>query len=421
MTKNLALQIPSYLCGDGYAMVDAEPFGREQEREYVEVMMAVRNEVNSVKLCAGECPSCGKKIYASLLELISKKLCKSCDEPVQFKISKSNQKLVARYENERHTFALLFSHIVQKAAGIHLSQCQSGMGFDDLCQVGFVGLMNVVDKWPPFLGAEDKNFRILTSMQRSVSNAIRRFLDDNGRTIKLPTYKIEQTAVRIRAENVIYGKRGKNGDCKEKQCKACENCQNLHSKACRRNKPTKFELAIQEMIKEVYEVGGTDIEQKAEMSALLYENLDNRSLADFATETGRYKEVAKVVNLEVETVLSIINPTVSIDVPLNDGTETVADMVEGEEYDFEHSVYTRIVLEEALDCLTADNHKRGMKNPERSANILRDSYFNNLSIREIAQKNGFSTERANELIKKSRNRLQGCKTAMNILQHKLIG
>ena len=160
---------------------------------------------------------------------------------------------------------------------------------------------------------------------------------------------------------------------------------------------------------------------RSEMSALLYENLDNKSLRDFAVETGRYKEVAKVVNLEVETVLSIINPTVSIDVPLNDGTETVADMVEDEEYDFEHSAYMRIVLEEALDCLTADNRKRGIKNPERSANILRDSYFNDLSVREIAQKNGFSPTRATELVKKSRNRLQGCSAAMSILRHKLIG
>ena len=85
-------------------------------------------------------------------------------------------------------------------------------------------------------------------------------------------------------------------------------------------------------------------------------------------------------------------------------------MIPHEDYDSNHQVFLRNSLEEALDQITP-----------RNASIIRDSYFGGLSIREIANKYGFSTMRASELIKKSVGQIKSNSIAMNMLTHKVIG
>lgn len=393
-------QIPDYV------MPDAPPFGQKEEKQYVDQMKSVRDKLQ--KTVWGECPNCKAKKMDSLFEFVSKKQCNKCGEFVEFSFANKHIKDINNYKNERHQFVLRYSFIVQKIASMHCKQCQHGMGYDDLCQAGFAAILNAVDKWPPFLGKADKGARILTSIQVAVHNAICRFLDDYNRKIKVPSYKIEQIAVRLKADTILYGKlqKASKGGCQEKKCLKC---QNMYTKECRRKKPGQFELSVRDFVAKIFEIKN-DEEHKDELAKAIL-SIDGKSLRDIALETGRYRDLAEAVNLDVSSIISIIEPVGSIDVPLNNEDEgTIGDMIESEKYDSEHQVFLRESLEEALDQIVP-----------RNANILRDHFFGNMSIREIVEKYKFSAMRASDLITKSINQIQRSKPAMDILIHKIVG
>lgn len=404
--ENLALNVSGHLVGDHYIMPDAPPFGEKDEKQYIAQMKLVRNKLE--KIVWGECPNCKAKAMDSLFAFASKRQCGKCGELVEFAFANKYNKDVNDYRNERHKFVLRYAFVAQKIASMHCKQCQHGMGYDDLCQAGFAAILNAVDKWPPFLGKPDKGARILTSIQVAVHNAVCRFLDDHNRRIKVPSYKIEQIAVRLKADAILYGKLQKTtkDGCQEKKC--CK-CQNMYAKGCRRKKPGQFELGVQDFIAKVFDIKNDEEHRSELIEAIL--SVDGKSLRDIALETGRYRDLAEAVNLDVSSIISIIEPVGSIDVPLNDDNEgTVGDMIQSREYDSNHQVFLRESIEEALDQIVP-----------RNASILRDHFFGDMSIREIAEKYGFSAMRASDLINKSINQIQRNEAAMNILLHKIVG
>jgi len=267
------------------------------------------------------------------------------------------------------------------------------MGFDDLFNVGFAAILHSIDKWPPFLGATDKGYRFLTTAKTAVHNAICRFLDDNNRPVKIPAFKIEQISVKLKAANLLYGKKKQVSKCR---CANCP-CDKLHTDGCGRKKPGVHEQDILTFLR------------KAELTV---EDVDGKkSLGDLAVDTNDYKSIAEIVNLDVSSFISIIQPTSSIDVPMGDESDdTIADTVIAESYDSDKQAFTREIIEKALTYI-----------PERNANIIRDHYFKGFSIQEIAYQNKYSVTRANQMIKKSVNRIMASGAAMNILGHILMG
>ena len=421
--------IPEHLIGEFYNMPDAPPFGVKEEKDLIDQIKEARDAVLSLlphqvgdKITVEDEVKGEKKKFTAVLggviigqgsevniytyiyryeveaEKNGKKVKETREHKITKKLAKTRKtkqyaKVLAKYENERHKFALRYSFAVNKISSNLCNQCHCGMGYDDLCQVGFAGIMNAIDKWPPFLGVKDKGARLLTSVRKTVHNATCRFLDDHNRRIKVPSYKIDQITVRLKSEDIYKGKKGKNN---------------------KRKKPGKFELGIQAMAKEL-ELEPADI--------------DGKSLKEIAIETSRYRVVAKAACLDIASFISIIMGTAtSIDMPLNEDCEdSVADMIPYEEYDSEHAAFQRDSLEEALDQLTIDNRRQGMKNPERSAQVIRDHFFGGMSIREISEKykkedgSSISPMRASDLIEKSINRIRNCEAAINILTHKVVG
>lgn len=340
--------IPRHLCGDGFEMPDAPPLSPEEEKELVKKMIEIRSKAfDPIN------PKTGKEYTPQ-----------------------TKARHVARYENMKHFLIVRYSFVVQKEAANMCNQCQKGMGYDDLCSVGWSAISNVIDSWPPFLGKKDKGYRLLTSMRIAVKNAICRFLDTNSRTIQIPSHRHEQLVVRLKADNIKYGKRSKNG---------------------KRKGQGPFEKAVVNMLNDL----DMDID-----------SVDGKSLADIAIETGEYRAVADVVGLDVDVVIAIIDPTTSIDTPVDDGDgeETVGGMLEFEEQDSEFYSYRREVIEEALDHIA-----------ERNAQILRDHWFAQMSIGEIAEKYGFTKVRAGQLLHRSIRQILSNRVSVNILNHKLLG
>jgi len=431
MTKKLSIEVPKHLIGEGYEMMDAPPFGPEEEKGYVEDLRQAREGViaflpreigdtikdgdieGTITGVIINRPKSDQYTYVYSYTVEEKKKVKTktgqVSEALQpERMDREYAKAMAHYQNERHQFILRYSFAVRKIAGEHYKQCHCGMGFDDLSNTGFMAIANVADKWPPFLGAKDAGKRILATINAAIRNAVRRFLDDNNRKIKVPSYKLEQVTVRLKADNILYGKRkpAKKNMCDKKTCKKCKD---LHGKACRRSKPGKFELSIQDLLINIYDIEGTKEEQWPQLVKAAMD-IDNKSLRDFANQTGRYREVAEAASLDIGSVISMFENTASIDTPTEDGEGTIADIITQEEHDSSHSVRSRRFLEEAIDQI-----------PKRNGDILRDRFFNEMSTGEIAEKYGFSVVRASELIKKSVNQIRGNAVAMNILVHRIVG
>lgn len=445
MPKDLTAGIPKHLIGEHYVMPDAPPFGADKENEYIarlkkareavisflpfsigqkihfenkdnEIVVAQEGGIESTITGIIVGPNKNHVNHFSYVLSYKEKTEKKTEIlvmalPQEIQMDRGYAKAMATYENERHSFVTKYAFVAQKTASEYYKQCHRGMGFDDLCQAGFAAILNVADRWPPFLGSKDTGTRILTSIKTSVRNAMMRCLDDFNRTVKTPSYKIEQVTVCLKADNILLGKRKKKEEhnCQENQCKGCS-CANLYSKGCRRSKPGQFEIAIQNLLKSVYDIKGTKEEQRKLLEDAAME-IDGKSLRDFAIETGRYHEVAEVVNLDIGSVISMTESTISIDMPVDSsGEDTIADMISQEEYDGDYRIFQRKSLEEALEYIAP-----------RNAEIIRDHYFGQMSIREIAKKYGFSTVRANDLLKRSINQIKSSNEAMNILIHKVVG
>jgi RNA polymerase sigma factor (sigma-70 family) len=390
--SDLLGNIPNHLYGDGFEVPNAPAFGGEIEKTMVMKLKDLRD--SAVNPATGYL--WGRDEHGV----------KSTDKKYWGK-KKINSKHIAAYENARHDFAVKYSFVPYKIARQLSRQCHRGMGFDDLFNTGAAAIMNVIDKWPPFLGEvitdkagnrkmkDDKGHRFLTSVRRAVHNAMCRFLDDFGRPIRVPPHMIEHLTVHFKIDDILYGKLKKKTVklcCEGKDCA----CSKLHKAQCRRNKPGKYEHAIQKLA----ETLGIDIQE-----------FDGKSLRDIAIETSEYRAVAEVVNIDVMAIISIVDATASLDTPVGmDGEETVGDMLP-----LSHECRMRLIkfretLEEAMD-----------KIPERNAHILRDYFWEGMSIRDIATKYGFSNVRANQMKNKSINQILSSSEAMNILNHKIGG
>jgi len=113
----------------------------------------------------------------------------------QLKLSMDNSELseeerkVARYKylEFRAHFAEHFYYLINKEASRLCRQCRKGLEFGDLFQSGVCGLMRAID---------NHDFRSSSRFSTYAMYAIRtemyRTLDNNNRTIRIPTYKIEK-------------------------------------------------------------------------------------------------------------------------------------------------------------------------------------------------------------------------------------
>jgi RNA polymerase sigma factor (sigma-70 family) len=279
---------------------------------------------------------------------------------------------VAAYENALHELALKYSFVAKKVASEYCKQCQFGMSFGDLVAESFMGIIAAIEKWPPFHGEKDKGYRMLSLVQRAAKNAVFRFIDKYNRRIRIPSYKIEKLTVRINADDVLNGKKVKGG---------------------KRKDVTAHDRAIKEHIESI---------------GLSVNDVDNKSLRDIALETGNYQVVADILKCDVAEIVSIITPSTSLDLAINDDQDTMADLIPAD--DNGNDCSRRRALEDALEYI-----------PNKHKTVLVDHYFNQMSIQDIANKNGYTKTRATQMLKKAVSHIRSSETAMNILNHMVVG
>lgn len=348
--------MPNFVLFNEFEIPDCPGFGPKEERKLVERMKEIRSKVFDQ--------------YGNKLENV---------DPEDWR----------RYGEERQQLALKYSFVILKVAHECYNQCRCGMELGDLFNSGMIAVLNAIDKWPPFLGKVDKGIRLLTSIQTAVQNAIYRFLDDNNRTIKIPAFRNEQLNVKLKINNLLYGNKKSERVCQNERCP----CAKLHSEECNRNKPGIFEHNVMNLLNEL-NINLDDVD-------------DKKSLADIAVETGRYSDVAKVVHLDVQSLIRIIRQPISTSISIGpDKEDTIADLIPARECE-ENKL--REVIEEVLKHV-----------PQRNAEIIKDRFLERFSNREIARKYGFSVTRATQMIKKSINQIKNNPKAMEILVNKVI-
>jgi RNA polymerase sigma factor (sigma-70 family) len=328
MGTNFTSGIPKHLVGDGFIVPNAPPFGAKEERIYIEEIKRLRQ--------------------------------KAFDKDGNKWEDNDHADDVAEYENARHELAVKYSFAALEIAKKSSYQCHRGMGFDDLFDIGFGAILNTIDKWPPFIDGTDKGFRLLTSIKKSINNAIYRFLDENNRPIRIPSYKLEQITIKFK-ENEL------------------------------KNPKKQFHKDVVDII----------IDFGFEINDYI-----GRSLKDMINETGQYAEIAYILNLDVPTLISIVEPTSSIDIKIDDEDNTIADLITQKPNS--SNIHLREILEDVLDEI-----------PKKNATMIRDYFFNNMSMSEIASKNGYSKVRASQMINKSINKITLSKSAMNMVHHRI--
>jgi len=104
-------------------------------------------------------------------------------------------KALADYEEVQKQFVVRLEYVVVKLAKRYSSQCRGIVTFGDLMQEGKIGLMRALDRHDFRKGS-----RFSTYATKVIENDIRKALDDNNRTIKLPTGKIEDMFMRHRIQ-----------------------------------------------------------------------------------------------------------------------------------------------------------------------------------------------------------------------------
>jgi RNA polymerase sigma-B factor len=76
--------------------------------------------------------------------------------------------------------------------------------YDDLFQVGCIGLINAIDRFRPELGDELAAFAV-----PNVAGEMRRYLRDRGRSVRLPRRVLELRAAAVRAQNDLTARLGR--------------------------------------------------------------------------------------------------------------------------------------------------------------------------------------------------------------------
>lgn len=143
-----------------------------------------------------------------------------------------------------------------------------------------------------------------------------------------------------------------------------------------------------------------------------YSDVDGRSVRDIAGHTGKAREIAKIFDIDVNSFVAMIESTSSIDSINEEDGDGMAQFISNPKNDIcsEDRANMRDTIEEALRHI-----------PQRNAEIVRDHFFNNLSMNEIAKKYGFTKTRASHLVSKGIGQIKSNSISLNILVHKIIG
>jgi RNA polymerase sigma factor (sigma-70 family) len=370
--------IPSHLVGHGFDLPDSPSIGKIQED-------ALSLELEEARKLA-------------------------LDENNQFLQGPKHAQNVANYINIRDAFIKKFIFIPTKHAREHMRQCQKGMGFDDIFSVACQALIQAVDNHD-----FRKNTRFYSYAVKAVRNAIERFLDENGRSIRVPTHVISSVFVKVKDTTL--------------------------------QKNPKLRKLLADL-------------------GLGSKDLIGKSLKEFAKKHCCIEQVAEAVNLDLDTMISIVEPTVSID--SNEDEETgIEQFLKNDKYVGNHHKHNMILaaiakahsgtsyfaefrnaihrikmfhsqVEKNLNWtidLTDYLKKASTKIIERIADksgdltfnvkrtietdrmlmIVRDYYIGGMSHNEISNKYGFTKQRAKQMIDKGLKTLQTHKSARKYL------
>lgn len=264
-----------------------------------------------------------------------------------------------RFCEIRDDFIEAFSYIPYKYACRFRSQCHNGLGVDDLAQTGFMALSKAVDR---------NDFRTTsrwsTFADKVVKKAIFRFLDDNSRTIRVPSEKTEALFVRVDKKDCVPGSKG-------------------HDKVMyRRLRGLAVALECQIM------------------------DFCGHTFASIATTKNASKEVAEAIGLDVATINSVIKQPVSISSG-DDEASIINDLIYSEQICDETR---RDIIEKALSYI----------NPN-AAQVIRRTFFESASLNEIAEQNDYTRMRAKAMLRKGVKQLQEIPEARDLLEGVLDG
>lgn len=114
------------------------------------------------------------------------------------------------------------------------------------------------------------------------------------------------------------------------------------------------------------------------------------------------EELSTISNLDTQTILSITEPTISIDTPINENEAILHTLICVERED--GTSRRREYLVKAIECLDG-----------RCKDVLIDHFINGMALNEISKKNGWCKQRSRNLINSGINRLKKNKDAMEYL------
>lgn len=130
-----------------------------------------------------------------------------------------------------------------------------------------------------------------------------------------------------------------------------------------------------------------------------------KCVSNYEKEKGRTpneKEIAKMMHVTVEKVRELqgcSQPLASLDIPIGEegGDSTLCEFIEGNE-NVENETVDKIIDKDTKNILMEliEAHTS-----EREQHILNDYYFNNKTVKQIAEEENVCTQRIHEIIKKS--------------------
>lgn len=104
----------------------------------------------------------------------------------------------------------LINHNLRLVVSIALKYTKRGMSIEDLVQEGIIGLMIAVDKFNPNVGTKLSTFATYW-----IKQTINRAIENNGKTIRIPSYLHDKIRSLKKAENHLRGVLGREPNYKE--------------------------------------------------------------------------------------------------------------------------------------------------------------------------------------------------------------
>lgn len=327
-------------------------------------------------------------------------------------INKDDPQTVLNYSRMREEFAIRFMFLVFKVAKSEYIKRQLHRGIDaaDIAQVGSEALLKAIDNHK-FLETN----RFTTYAEQVIRTQVYKFLDENSRTIRVPSRVVEEIFIK----NTRHNETPWSTECAEYLAeqgfevnggKAIIQYPDSVSHfivlvndagGARQNSRKTNEPCIH-IIKSIY---GTDGEyHPVGVSDSIPHDTSNLGLIaaveKFATDNSNS-------GLSFEEVESIKNPTVSIHGSDDEDDNGLTNIITKEINESERQAYHREIIDEVLNTLLTP----------RNADVVRMYFWQGMGLKQIAQSftPAITKQRVKQILAKSIKKIQNNSEAMGLL------